>query len=169
MTPEPGDHFDAAIERAARQIVEHDPPQRMYSAVRGRVAATTRPRRQNMLRWPAIAVPVAAALALAIVLWKAPGHDVQQTTPRSERSTAGEPAPAVTEREAVRVPLAEPRRARHGGGAGAIARPVTWPGEPPAPIEVEAIQVNHVRVPTIAADSVAIPAIHISEINIERR
>src|SRR5687767_12250313 len=69
------DQFDALVDRASRQLIEHDPPQRLHAAVMSEIRGLGQRRRAPWLPWPLIA-SAGAVLIVALVLWNLARHVV---------------------------------------------------------------------------------------------
>ncbi len=171
MSEHVDDQFDAAIDRAARQLVEHDPPPRLYAAVNSEVRVTTAVTRGSRLRWSLVAVSAAAAFVLALTLG-GPRQDVPPDPPAPRLAVGPEAAPARTEPPMIAPPMTErvpgePRRSRR---AGPPAPPVVSElAAAVTPIAVREIPLESVHVGAIPLEDVAIRSIHIADIDIEPR
>jgi hypothetical protein len=162
------DHLDDAIDRASRQLVEHDPPARMHSAVTSRLRATRPGGLGSKVRWSLMAAPAVAALFLVLAVGNQPREEGQRDLRASKMTVEPVTVPTIA---SVALPAAAPavrnRERRRGGpmaapGASELAAAVT-------PIEVSQIRMQSVHVAAIPLEEVAIRPIHITDIDIESR
>lgn len=166
MNGRAGDHFDDAIDRAARALVEHDPTVRMHAAVMSEIRVTSTVARGSWARWPRAIVPALAAAVLVVTLW----GRVRQDTPHAER-----PPESIVEHhdtpggDEIPVPAAVPSRAgRRRMERTAPSADATQSALVP-PIEVAGIRVDSVRIATIPLADVPIRPIRIEEITVNER
>ena len=166
MNVESNDPLDAAIDRAARQIVEHDPPQSMYAAT---ITAIRDVHRSSgpWWRWPLLSVPAAVVLIVALVIWTRPDAPVVTVEVPAVR-TQPEPPTQIepqTPRAAVRsqtrrtqLPRRQPPSAESQTSelAAAISE-----------VRVREIAMSDVPLTTIAVEPVGIDSIHISDISLK--
>ena len=169
---ERSDFIDEAIDRAARQLVEHDPPEPMHAAVMSEIRALDG-RRAPWPRWWLIAAPIAAALILAIA-WRG-AREESWHGPREDAPSISTPGSAVAAEarspSRVDAPLPQLAAAGRPRSEPAIAVPST-PSEQAAlvpAIEVGQMRVDPVRVEAIGGDPVAVPPIRIADIEIDSR
>lgn len=168
MNDDQTNHIDAVIDRAARQLVERDPAVHIYAAVCSEIRALGERRTARWLQWSLVALPSAAALLLALIVFTQREPQPVPIVRGPVTLVAEMPAPIVSSDERISAPSGDPEQ-RRLPVVSADSIPASWPGEPPPPIEVARIQFESVQVRTIAPGALVVPAIRISEIDIEAR
>jgi cytoskeletal protein RodZ len=162
------DHIDAAIDRAARQIVERDPPPAIYAAVASEIRAAGRSRPEPWLRWSLVAVSTAALLILAVALWNQLRQDLQHG-PHAPKAMVAQ-APARTDAPTRSSAAASVRIRRERRRAADVDTPaVSDLAAAITPIKIRQIPVESLEVPAIPFDPVAMRAIQIADIALDPR
>ena len=162
------DHFDRFIDRAARQLVDHDPPQRLHAAVMSEVRGLGQRKRASWVQWPLLA-SAAAAVIVALVVWNQLRQVVEHDAPTQMGVVTEVPAPTASPEQSPVARPASLRRERRPA-ATTVSVPSVAEPEPLIPaIQVRQIRIDAVRVATIEADPLAIPVIQISTIDIDSR
>jgi len=166
VNPEQNELFDAAIDRAARRIVEHDPPPRMYARVRSALDDVRRSRGRWWL-WPLVGVPAAVVTIVALVIWARPDAPVVTVGAPAARSQPERPTPnePQTRRAAVASQITSPQ----------LPRPQPTSPEPEASelaaairdVRVREIAMGDVAITPITLEPVGFDPIPISEISLE--
>jgi hypothetical protein len=154
-----GDHFDTLLGRAARQLVEQDPPHWLLAAVMSEIRGVDRRTRSSWVQWLWLA-PAAAALIVTIALWNRLRHDITsdvETQTQVVSAPHESPAPSPP---AAQVPLRRVRPSLR------TTIPVAAAPEPLIPaIEVWELRIDSVRVAAINAEPLQVPVIQMSSID----
>lgn len=166
MNEHVNDHFDHAIDRATRQLVEHDPPPTMHAAVMSDIRARTTTG-ASWVRWTLVATPVAATVILALIVWSQPRKDAYREPAPQHATVAHTPVHNDAQRERPAAPPTSVRRERRRATSPAVAPAVSGLAGAVAPVEVPQISLKSVQVSAIPLDEVAIPPIRIRDIAID--
>jgi hypothetical protein len=158
--------LDDAIDRAARQLVVHEPPPRLYAAVMADIRAGSEVRQTpspwTTWRWALAGMFAAAILAVTVLVWRTQQPAVSPAVfpglPAPPQVARIAPPPEAVATVAPKPPSPSPARRRVG------RTDVAHPQIAQAAVAGSAIDVKSIQVATIPVAGISVGAIPVSTI-----